>query len=146
MTWRSLLLATALCAGPVLAQETASPASHGLAQQAAERFPQPVRVGSLIGRRVLQPTESQPVLGRVRAVTRRADGGLDMIVQFGGFLGLGARPIAVPVEAVALLGEYVAVVGFTPGQLKTFPSVAGWGANTVGPDSIIHVGVVRPFH
>ena len=126
----------------------ASPGANppGLAERAARRFPQPVRVGDLIGRQVLEPTEAQPVLGRVAAVARRGDGGLDLIVRFGGVLGIGARPIAVPVEAVALLGEHVAVIDFTPEQLGTFPAVDGAGTGTLPPGDTIRVGLVRPFH
>ena len=42
------------------------PPGMSLTESAAMRFPQPVRVGDLIGREVLRPVESQDVLGRVR--------------------------------------------------------------------------------
>jgi hypothetical protein len=42
------------------------PPGMSLAASAAMRFPQPVRVGDLLGREVLQPVESQNVLGTVR--------------------------------------------------------------------------------
>ena len=47
-----------------------------------------------------------------------------MIVRFGGVLGIGTRPIAVPVEAVALMGEYVAILDFTPDQLAGFSTAS----------------------
>ena len=134
-----------LMAGGGLAHAAAQePAT--LAEQAAKRFPQAVRVGDLIGRDVLQPTEAQPVLGRVMGVVRRVDGGLDVVVSFGGVLGIGARPIAVPVDAVALLGEHVAIVGFTPEALRGFPSAVAVGAAALAPGDMIRVGLVRPFH
>jgi hypothetical protein len=116
-----------------------------LAERAAKRFPQPVRVGDLIGRQVLQPTEAQHVLGRVAAIVRHDDGGMEMIVRFGGMLGIGTRLIAVPIEAIALLGEYVAIIDFTPEQLRGFPTVHE-AAPSLPPDHIIRIGLVKPFH
>jgi len=48
------------------------PPGMSLTQSAAMRFPQPVRVGGLLGREVLRPVESQDVLGWVRRVVRDA--------------------------------------------------------------------------
>jgi hypothetical protein len=147
MLYRSVLGVLLLSASAALAQTAAPPLQiKELADRQARRFPQPVRVGDLIGRDVLKPVEAQPVLGHVMAIVRRADGGLDVIIRFGGVLGFGSRPIAVPVEAVALLGEFVAVMDFTPEQLETFPTVGGSGPAPLGPDEVIRVGLVKPFH
>jgi len=80
------------------------PPGMSLAESAAMRFPQPVRVGDLIGRQVLRPVESQDVLGRVRLVVRDKNGQIMVVIDFGGFLGFATRPIAVPVDATVLLG------------------------------------------
>jgi hypothetical protein len=115
------------------------------AEKAARRFPQPVRVGDLIGRQVLEPKEREDVLGRVAAIRRAGDGGLDLIMRHGGVLGIGARLIAVPIEAVGLLGEYVAVLDLTPEELVLLPEAPEQG-QALGPDETIRVGLVRPFH
>jgi hypothetical protein len=130
-----------------------------MAGRAADRFPQPVRVGDLPGRFLLQPKESQPVLGRVTGLVRRNDGGTDVIVRIDGALGLtwlglrpvawggvGSRLVAVPVEAVALLGEYVALMGLTPERLRALPTVAAGSATAIPPDETLRIGIVRPFH
>jgi hypothetical protein len=122
------------------------PDAATLAARAAKRFPQPVRVGDLIGRDVLQPLESQPILGRVAEIARRPDGGLDFIIAFGGILGFGARPIAVPADAMALLGEWVAVLDFTPAQLATFPTVDPAALAKLPADTTIRVALTKPFH
>jgi hypothetical protein len=122
------------------------PDAATLAARAAKRFPQPVRVGDLIGRDVLQPLESQPVLGRVAAVVRGADGRLDFVVAYGGLLGLGARPIAVPADAMALLGQYVAILDFTPAQLATFPTADAAALAPLPSDTVIRVALTKPFH
>ncbi|KMO19339.1 MULTISPECIES: hypothetical protein [Methylobacterium] len=129
-----------------------------MAARAARRFPQPVRVGDLAGRLLLQPEEAQPVLGRVTGLVRRGDA-VAVVVRLDGALGLGwlglqridwsgfgPRLVAVPVEAVALLGEHVALMGLTSEGLRALPSVAPDSAAAIPPDATIRVGIVRPFH
>jgi hypothetical protein len=118
---------------------------HGmsLAQSAAMRFPQPVRVGDLLHREVLEPVEGQNVLGTVREVVRDSDGTLEVVVEFGGFLGFCTRPIAVPVDAMALLGQDMEIVAFTPDQLRRFPTFFGAGATSVSADEVIKVGLAK---
>lgn len=112
--------------------------------RAAKRYPQPVRVGDVVGRAVLRPIEAQPVLGRVRAVARRPDGALELVMTQGGFLGFDTREVAVPLGATALMGEYVALMDLTPAQLAVLPVAAP--APPLPPDTTIRMGVVRPFH
>lgn len=122
------------------------PAGMSLAASAAMRFPQPVRVGDLIGRQVLRPTESQQVLGRVHQVVRNDAGELSMVISFGGWFGFDSRMIAVPVDAMVLLGQAVEVVAYTPGQLRGFPTFAQSGSSPVPNDAIIRVGLAKPSH
>ena len=137
-----LLAVPALFAASVHAQESA---------QAAHRFPQPVRVGDLIHRQVLRPVEQQTVLGRVDGVARRADGAVLVVVDardagWRGALGLGARPVAVPSDALALLGEHLALMDLTPEQLRALPTFDPAGTAPVAPAATIRMGLVRPFH
>src|SRR6201992_4304201 len=69
------------------------PPGMSLANSAAMRFPQPARVGDLPGRDVLQPVESENVLGRVQDVVRLHDGTVTIVMTIGGVFGFGARPI-----------------------------------------------------
>lgn len=146
--WLSLLLVAvwstsglADTPGPHPSAKTSS-----LTERAARRFPQPVRVGDLIDRHVLQPTPAQHVLGRVAAIYRNDKGDIDVVVRFGGFLGWGARPIAVPVEAMALLGEHVVVMDFTPQQLRDFPTLTSGKDASIPLDATIRMGLTKPFH
>ncbi len=134
-----LLIGNSLRAAPEL------PSAATLAAEAATRYPQPVVVGTLIGREVLRPIESQPVLGRVRAVVRQPDGSIAVIVAYGGLRGLFGRPIAVPVDGMTLLGQYMDIVSFTPAQLRGFPTYTG-GAARLPAASTIRVGLSRPSH
>ena len=122
------------------------PPGMSLAESNAMRFPQPVRVGDLLGRQVLRPVESQDVLGRVRRVVRDGNGQIRVVVDFGGLFGFGSRPIAVPVDAMVLLGQDMEIVAFTPKQLRQFPTFSPSGTADVPDDTIIKVGLAKPSH
>jgi hypothetical protein len=70
-------------------------------------------------------------LGRVRGIVREGDGGISVVIDFGGFLGLGSRPIAVPVDAMVLLGRDMEVVALTLEQLRQFSTFSPSGTNSV---------------
>ena len=123
-----------------------TPSGMSLAEAASRRFPQPVRVGDLLKREVLRPLESQPILGRVRDVVKQTDGTIDVVVNLGGTFNPFARPIAVPVDAMVLVGQYMEIVDFTPDQLKQFKTFDGTGTMPLPPDSVIRVGLARPSH
>ena len=142
----SIFLALLVGAGTAFAQDDDLPDAQDLADAAAKRFPQPVRVGDLLGRFVLEPVESMPTLGRVREVARLADGSIVIVMDYGGFFGFVARLIAVPVNGMALLGQVIEVIDFEPGQLAKFPSFNPAGSKILPPGAIIRVGLVRPSH
>jgi hypothetical protein len=125
------------------AQEAAPPGTDRQAFE-ARRFPQPVRVGDLIHRTVLEPIESRRILGHVEQVVR-LEGGAAIVMSFGGFLGLGAHNIAVPLDAMVLLGAEVEVLDFTPQQLEHFPIYNGSGS-VLGADEIVRMGLAHPSH
>ena len=122
------------------------PAGMSLAESAAMRFPQPVRVGSLLHRSVLEPVESQKLLGTVEQIVRGKDGAIQVVIAYGGFLGFGARPIAVPVDAMVLVGEVMEVAAYTPEQLRSFPTFLPGAATPLDPDAVIKVGLAKPSH
>jgi hypothetical protein len=122
------------------------PPGMSLADSAAMRFPQPVRAGDLPGRAVLRPVESQDVLGHVRRLVRDGTGQIMVVVDFGGFFGFGSRPIAVPVDAMVLVGQDMEIVAFTPAQLRQFPTFSPSGTTDVADDTIIKVGLAKPSH
>ena len=117
-----------------------------LALKAAQRFPQPVAVGTLLNRKVLQPLESQPVLGTVKAIVRAKDESIEAVVDYGGFLGFGGRLIAVPTDAMALLSPELEIVDFEPAELDRFPTFDALGITPLKPNEIIRVGLAKPSH
>jgi hypothetical protein len=132
-----------ICTVAVVAQEPAPPGVD-LGAFAAKRFPQPVRVGDLIHRTVLEPIDSRRILGHVDQVVR-LETGQAIVMSFGGFLGLGTHKIAVPLDAMVLLGSELEVLDFTPQQLAHFPIYNGSGS-VLGTDEIIHMGLAHPSH
>lgn len=122
------------------------PPGMSLAESAAMRFPQPVRVGDLLGRDVLRPVESQDVLGHVRQVVRDSKGQILVVIDFGGFFGFGSRLIAVPVDAMVLLGQDMEVAAFTPKELRRFPTFSPLGTAPVADNAVIKVGLAKPSH
>jgi len=138
----TIALATTGASAPVSPLPGAAPYMG----EAARRFPQPARVGDLTGRQVLQPIEAQHVLGRVAGFVRDKDGDITMRVRLGGVLGFDTRLVDVPIGAVALMGEYVAVLDLTPEQLAALPTVNAAGPTPLPPDTMIRVPIVGPFH
>ena len=129
----------------LVAQQPA-PMGTSIAEFAAKRYPQPVRVGDLIHRLVLEPGEQRTILGHVAQVVRTRDGKEAIVMDYGGWFGFGTRPIAVPTDAMVLLGSELEVLDFTPDQLRGFPSYLGAGAVPLAPDDMIRMGLAHPSH
>ena len=129
--------------GPAHSGSTATPAMPLTpAERAEKRFPQPVRVGDLAGRLVLEPSNRQGVIGRVAGVVRDADG-VKLVVATGGLLGFGTRAVAVPIEMTALLGQFVQVVDMDPAQLRSLPDWQVGSGAAVAADDRVRIGLNR---
>ena len=151
MSARSVLAVLVLLTAQAAAQSQSPggmppPTGMSLAQSAAMRFPQDVRTGDLLGRDVLQPVESQNVLGAVQQVVRAPDGTVQVVMTFGGVLGIGSRLIAVPLDAMVLVGQVMEVVAYMPEQLRQFPTFVPAGTTPVPPDTVLKVGLAKPSH
>lgn len=122
---------------------TATPAmALSAAERAEMRFPQPVRVGDLTDRLVIEPSNHQGVIGRVAGVARSGER-VDLIVRYGGLLGFGTRTIAVPAATTALLGQYVQVLDLDAAQLEALPEWTAAAGTPVGNDERIRIGINR---
>ena len=144
---RSLLIrfAAALAAVTLaragIAQEQEAALERTPEEKMARRFPQPVRVGFLVGLPVID--ERNATLGRVRDVVRTPEGKLRLVMPYGGLFGIGGRAIAIPIEAVAMLGHQVAAVDMPRAALELAPTWYGTGDQPLGPDEVIRVGLTR---
>ena len=134
------LLAAVTAARGSVAQEQAAPEMTP-EEKMARRFPQPVRVGFLVGLPVID--ERSATVGRVRDVVRTPEGKLRLVMPYGGLFGFGGRAIALPIEAVAMLGHQVAAVDMPRAALELAPTWYGAGDQPLGPDEVIRVGLTR---
>jgi hypothetical protein len=105
------------------------------------RFPHPVRVGDLIGLRVLDYNDV--TIGVVRHVVRTTGGKIQLIVAHTGPLGWGGRLVSVPIEAVAILGRQLASLDMKPAE---YASAATWTTGTselLGTEETIPIGLTK---
>jgi hypothetical protein len=140
-TLAALLVAPSLRAAPldrplVVAQQ-ATPSSttnddDSLEAKYNRRFPQPTKVGHLIGLPVLD--DNDVTLGHVQHVVRTPAGKLELIVSYSKWFGWLGRPVAVPIEAVTILALQLDSVEMQPEDYAQAPT---WmpGKDQILPDS-----------
>jgi hypothetical protein len=142
---------------PALAQ-TPPPATPKVAEQRklspeeamARRFPQPVRVGDLIGLPVLDDQDS--TIGYIHEVVRTPTGKIQLVVPYGhwfGWLRAGGpfdwnrRPVGVPIETVAILGRQVDALDMSRDEFDKAPTYEAGRNSALGPDEIIKIALGR---
>jgi hypothetical protein len=105
------------------------------------RFPQPVRVGDLIGLRVVDDNDA--TIGVVRQAARTPEGRILLIVAHTGVLRWGGRLVAVPIEAVGIFGRQLASLDMKPEEYASAPTWTGAGAQLIAPNEMIAIGLTR---
>jgi hypothetical protein len=110
-------------------------------QRMQARFPQPVRVGDLLGLPLLD--ESARTLGYVREVVRTHEDKIALIISYGGLLGWGTRPVAVPIEVVGIQGRELASLDMAPSEYATAPTWNDAEAKTLPRDATIRIALSR---
>jgi hypothetical protein len=118
-------------------------AAHDMAEdeRMRRRFPQPVRVGDLIGLPVLD--DGNRTFGHVREVVRTPQNGIELIVGCGGFLGFGVRPVAVPIEVMGILGRALASLDMPRQDYAAAPTWHNNGATVIPDDDSISIALAR---
>jgi len=106
-----------------------------------KRFPQPVRVGDLIGLPVLD--EQASTLGTVRQVVRTADGKVHLIVSYSRWWGWFGRPVAVPLEVVGIAGRQLYSLDMDPDEYAEAPTWQDTGAIVLPADATIRIALAR---
>jgi hypothetical protein len=156
VVWASAPLgAQAAAPNPVVAQDAPSAAPAEPAQEQTQgtavdnspeaimsrRFPQKVRVGDLIGLPMLD--DNDVTLGHVERVVRTPDGKIKLIVGYSRWFGWFGRPVAVPIEVVAILGRQIASLDMPPAEYAAAPTWTA-GKDMVIPDNdTIRIAVTR---
>ena len=108
------------------------------------RFPQPVRVGDLVGLPVLD--DSASTLGYVQQVVRGPAGQPELIVSYSkwfGWFGWFTRPVAVPIEATGIEGKQIISLDMPPGEYATAPTWQGQNATALPNDDTIRIALAR---
>ncbi|GEM_PF-701294 len=123
-------------------QDKAMAAAHmAAAERMRRRFPQPIRVGDLVGLRVID--NDSRTLGYIRKVVRTPQNTIDLIVDYGGWLGWGARPVAVPIEVVGIAGREVASLDMPPSDYAAAPTWRNADAPVLQNDDTIRIALAR---
>ena len=109
------------------------------------RYPQPVKVGFLIGLPVLDERDS--TYGYIREVARTAGGKIVLVVPYRAWFGWapidwGRKDVAVPLETVAILARQVAALDFSADDFAAAPTYTPSGT-ALGPDETIKIAVYR---
>jgi hypothetical protein len=119
-------------------------------QKMSRRFPQPIRVGALLGLPVLDWRDS--TIGFITQVVRTPAGKIELIVPYRSWLGWlpsgrlfdwGRRPVAVPLETVAILARQVAALDMSREQFDAASSFAASHAAPLGADETIQIAITR---
>ena len=106
-----------------------------------KRFPQPVRVGDLIGLPVLNNNSS--TLGHVRQVVRTPKGNIELIVSYSKFWGWFGRPVAVPLEVVGIAGRQLLSLDMDSSEYANAPTWQANGAMPLPNDATIRIALAR---
>lgn len=114
-------------------------------QLMSQRYPQPVKVGFLVGLPVLDENDS--TFGYIREVVRTPEGKVLLVVPYRGWFGWaptswGQRSVGVPIETVAILGQQVAALDFSRKDFAAAPSYMGEG-KPLSPNETIRIALYR---
>jgi hypothetical protein len=125
------------------AQEKAQQAAVDNSPEAimSRRFPQKVRVGDLIGLPMLD--DNDVTLGHVEHVVRTPEGKIKLIVGYSKWFGWFGRPVAVPIEVVAILGRQIASLDMPPAEYAAAPTWTAGKDVAVPADDIIRIAITR---
>jgi hypothetical protein len=110
-------------------------------QRMHARYPQPVRVGDLIGLPLLD--DQARTLGHVREVVRTNENKIELIIDYDGFLGWRSRPIAVPLEVVGIAGRQISSLDMPRSAYASAPTWRNAGAHALSADAMIKIALSR---
>src|SRR4051812_11264171 len=105
------------------------------------RFPQPVKVGDLIGLPVLDWNDL--TIGHVRHVVRTPAGKIQLVVTYGGWFGWGQRLVPVPIEVTAILARQIAALDMPRAEFDKAPTWSESQTTAIAADEMIKIAVTR---
>jgi hypothetical protein len=137
---RIVISQQASAAEPAKPPESAG-AADSLEARMARRFPQKIKVGDLIGLPMLD--DDDVTLGHVQQVVRSPEGKIRLIVSYSKWFGWFGRPVAVPIEAVAILAKQIASLEMQPAEYESAPTWMAGTDRAVPDGEIIRIAVTR---
>jgi len=144
----SALIATVMVGLSVVPTHATGPATSPASapnltpeERMQRRYPQPVKVGDLIGLPLLD--DQDRTLGRITAVVRTDGGKLILIVPYGGMFGFGKRLVAVPIEVVAIAGRQLAALDMDRAAFDRAPPWSEAGARALAASETIRVALYK---
>jgi len=105
------------------------------------RFPQPVRVGFLVGLPMLD--DDNATLGYVREVVRDPKGGVKLIVSYSRWWGWFGHPVAVPIEVVGIFGAQIASLDMKPADYAAAPTWMAGADQPIAPSDTVRIALAR---
>jgi hypothetical protein len=106
-----------------------------------KRFPQPARVGDLLGLPVLDLHSK--TLGYVRYVVRTTTGEIKFIVGYSPWWGWFGRPVAVPLEMLGIEGRHLVSLDMPPSEYDAAPTWRDTDGTPLPADATIRVALSR---
>lgn len=146
----ALIFLLGVSPGQVLAASSQKPAGETTSNETRQlspeekmqrRYPQPARVGDLIGLPLLD--DNDRTLGHIKHVVKTQAGKLQLIVTYGGFLGLGQRLVAIPIEVVAIAGRQLASLDMTRAEFDAAPTWNATQTTPVAANEVIRVALYK---
>lgn len=107
----------------------------------ARRFPQKARVGDLIGLPVLD--DDDVTLGHVKQIVMSPDGKIRLIVGYSRWFGWFGRPVAVPIEAVAILAKQIASLEMQPAEYEKAPTWTAGADRPLADNDTVRIALTR---
>jgi hypothetical protein len=142
------ITAAAIRSGFVLAQAMVPPtgmmdAEHPMPmnERYLRRFPQPVRVGDLIGLPVLDLNAS--TLGYIRQVVRTPQDKIELIVSYSRWWGWFGRLVGVPLEMVGIEGRQLVSLDMPLREYAAAPTWQNDDAQPLRADAMIKIALAR---
>lgn len=141
---RSLLLAQANIPPTGMGDKDMAMAAAHMAEdeRMKHRFPQPIRVGALIGARVSD--NDSRTIGTIREVVRNAQGRIEVVVDCCGWFGFGSRQVEVPIAVLGVFGREVASLDLPRSAYASAPAWQSASGDTVlTNDDTVQIALAR---
>jgi PRC-barrel domain len=106
-----------------------------------KRFPQPARIGDLIGMPVLDLHSK--TLGYVEKVVQTSTGEIQFIIGYSRWWGWFGRPVAVPLEALGIEAGHLVSLDMSPIEYDAAPTWHDTGATPLPVDATVRVALSR---